>query len=158
LIIEYFHISSSSYSIIFGLNAVALIGCAQINARLVGNYQLEKIFFTAQKAHWILSVILLLIALFLPTPLLFIAALMACLGSLGFTFPNATALALAYTKHTGRASALMGTIQFTLAAIASSIVNAIQSHHPMAMTFVILGVSTLSNLLFFFYKSPEELL
>jgi hypothetical protein len=52
----------------------------------------------------------------------------------------------------------MGTIQFTLAAIASSIVNAIQSHHPMAMTFVILGVSTLSNLLFFFYKSPEELL
>lgn len=156
LIIEYFNISSSTYSIIFGLNAVALIGCAQINARLVGNYQLEKIFFTAQKAHWFLSLILLSVALFFPSPYVFIAALMACLGSLGFTFPNATALALAYTKHTGRASALMGTIQFTLAAISSSIVNAIQAHHPMAMAFVIIGVSSLSNILFFFYKNPEE--
>lgn len=156
LIMDYFKIDSQIYSLLFALNAVALIGCAQINARLVGRYKLEAIFFTAQKVNLVLATLLTIVALFFPTPILYIAVLMICLGSLGFTFPNSTALSLAYTKHTGRASALLGTVQFTLAAIASSLVNTIQLIHPMAMAFVILGVSFISNIVFSFYKAPEE--
>lgn len=156
IIMDYFKISSEFYSLLFALNAVSLIGCAQINARLVNKFKLETIFFNAQKINLILALVLMLIGLFIPVSYLFIAALMICLGSLGFTFPNSTALSLAYTKHTGRASALLGTIQFTIAAIASSLVNSIQILHPMGMTFVIVGVSILSNLIFFFYRSPED--
>lgn len=156
LIMDHFKISSQIYSLLFALNAVALIGCAQLNARLVGKYKLETIFFVAQKANLALAILLSVVALFLPVPILYIAVLMTCLGSLGFTFPNSTALSLAHTKHTGRASALLGTVQFTLAAIASSLVNTIQLIHPMAMAFVILGVSTISNIIFSFYKAPDE--
>ncbi len=156
LIMDIFKISSGTYSIIFALNAVALIGCAQINARLVNRFKLEKIFFWAQKVNLTLAFILTLIAIFNPSPILYVLVLMSCLGSLGFTFPNSTALSLAHTKHAGRASALLGTIQFTIAAISSSLVNSIQLIHPMAMAFVILGVSLISNFIFYFYRPLEN--
>lgn len=157
LIMNYFKLDSRTYSLLFASNAVALIGCAQVNAKIISRFKLEQIFFTAQKVNLILAALLIIVAIFSPFSSIYLPILMLCLGSLGFTFPNSTALALAHTKHVGRASALLGTIQFTLAAVASSLVNTIQPHHPMAMAFVILGVSLLSNIVFMFYRSPDEI-
>ncbi|MGC8507267.1 MAG: multidrug effflux MFS transporter, partial [Thiomonas sp.] len=64
--------------------------------------------------------------------------LFAALSSLGFSFPNATALALAHqVGRVGSAAALLGSLQFTLAALSGSAVGlfAAQSAAPMAAVF-----------------------
>ena len=64
--------------------------------------------------------------------------LFIALSSLGFSFPNATALALAHqTGRVGSAAALMGSLQFTVAAASGSAVGVIAAHSalPMAAVF-----------------------
>jgi MFS transporter, DHA1 family, multidrug resistance protein len=57
---------------------------------------------------------------------------------LGFLYPNTTALALAPQGHrAGSASALLGTMQFTLAATAASVVGAVNNGTAMPMAAVL---------------------
>ena len=67
-----------------------------------------------------------------------ILPLFLALSSLGFSFPNATALALAHQSgRVGSAAALIGSLQFTLAAVSGSTVGlfSARSALPMAGVF-----------------------
>jgi MFS transporter, DHA1 family, multidrug resistance protein len=70
------------------------------------------------------------------------------LASVGFVFPNAVALAMAHHgRNAGMASALLGTIQFSMAAVATIIMGTVNSSNAVPMAVIIgacgaMGVAT----------------
>ncbi|MBL1119194.1 multidrug effflux MFS transporter [Streptomyces sp. 110] len=125
---EIYGASPQTFSLLFGLNSIGLIGMGQINGRvLVGRVNMDKV----------LTVALTLIAL-AATALLILSAgvfgeaglgpVAACLfvlmSSMGLAMPNTNASALMRTPHAaGSASALLGTSTFLLGAVASPLVG-----------------------------------
>ncbi|AHZ86020.1 Bcr/CflA family multidrug efflux MFS transporter [Bdellovibrio bacteriovorus] len=136
--INLFEIPAKSFGWVFGSNAIGLIACSQINARLLKRLSydviLEKIFVVLG----VLGVILAMAGIFnwgfwgLAIPLfLFIAAL-------GMTFPNATAGAMAtQRKAAGSASALLGTLQYGIAALSSAAVSRLHDGTTLPMCAMI---------------------
>lgn len=136
--INLFGIPAKSFGWVFGSNAIGLIACSQINARLLKRLSydviLEKIFVVLG----VLGVVLALAGIFnwgfwgLAIPLfLFIAAL-------GMTFPNATAGAMAtQRKAAGSASALLGTLQYGIAALSSAAVSRLHDGTTLPMCAMI---------------------
>lgn len=145
--IKLYGVSEQTYGWFFGFNAFGLIAASQINHRLLARW----------KSDAILSRILLIVAGF-GIWLLTIAItgwgglwgllppLFGFVASLGFSFPNAIAGAMAHqADRAGSASALLGTIQFGAATIAGSMVGAFHAHSavPMAAVMAVCSVIAL---------------
>jgi DHA1 family bicyclomycin/chloramphenicol resistance-like MFS transporter len=123
--IKLYGVHENVYGLFFGLNAFGLIAASQINHRLLSRWTSDAI----------LSRIMVVVTFFGLTLLLMawtgwgglwglIPPLFGFVASLGFSFPNALAGALAHqARRAGSASALLGTIQFSLATIAGSLVG-----------------------------------
>lgn len=144
--IDLFGIPAKSFGWVFGSNAIGLIACSQINARLLKRVSYEAILNKIFVVIAALGLVLLAAAYFdwgfwgLAIPLfLFIA-------SLGMTFPNSTAGAMAtQRKSAGSASALLGTMQYGIAALSSAIVSRLHdgTAMPMCLMICICGVLAL---------------
>jgi DHA1 family bicyclomycin/chloramphenicol resistance-like MFS transporter len=137
--IELFQVPSEHFGWFFGGNAVGFILASQINVRLQRNHPAEHVLLAALlfQAFW---GIVLAFAGFtglgglwgVAVPLFF------CVASLGFISPNTTALAMApFGSAAGSASALMGTVQFVLAAGASALIGVLADGTARPMTGVI---------------------
>lgn len=120
-----FHVSQQQYGWIFGLIAAGLITCSQVNNLLLKKYNSAQILKVVQLLQTCFGMILLVGTLsgffnlysFTLTTLLF-------LSCQGFTFPNSAAMAMApFSRIAGSASALMGSLQMALGALASSLVG-----------------------------------
>lgn len=136
--ITLYHVPEQWYGLLFGVNAFGLIAASQINHRLLARW----------KSDVILSRILMIVAGFA-----FLLLVMAITGwgglwgvlpplfgfvaSLGFSFPNAIAGAMAHqAERAGSASALLGTTQFGAATIAGSLVGVLHAHSAVPMAAV----------------------
>nr|BFD58240.1 multidrug effflux MFS transporter [Bdellovibrio sp. CKG001]BFD61671.1 multidrug effflux MFS transporter [Bdellovibrio sp. HM001] len=132
--INHFGIPAKSFGWVFGSNAVGLILCSQINTRLLKRQSydaiLEKIF-----------VVLAVLGVFLATAGILnwgfwgiMIPLFLFIASLGMTFPNSTAGAMATQKKSaGSASALLGTLQYGIAALSSAAVSRLHNGTTMPM-------------------------
>ncbi len=146
VIIELWQVPASHFGWIFGSNAFAYIAASQINARLLHRYSIEQLLRRAVWAPAGFGLLLLFSGLTKigGFPLLLIG-LFGYMASLGFIAPNTTANALAKQGHrAGLASALMGTLQFGLATLASTLVGLMhaQSALPMTSMMAACGVSS----------------
>lgn len=137
--IDVYGVPAHAYGWLFGINAVGLIGAAQINRRLLARLKADVIFARANAVNAAFGVALVavaasgiggLIGLSLP--------LFGYVASLGFTFPNSAAGAMShFPERAGSASALFGTLQFTLAAIAGTSVGHLHDGTALPMAAVI---------------------
>jgi len=123
--IELYGVPAEHYGWLFGSNAAGFILVSQINTRLL---RLRGPGFWLRRVVWFYfacGAALLLIALSKPDALWpLLIPLFAGLASLGSIIPNATACAMAKQgKQAGLASALMGSMQFCVAAFASAAVG-----------------------------------
>ncbi|RYZ55323.1 MAG: Bcr/CflA family multidrug efflux MFS transporter [Proteobacteria bacterium] len=147
--IEIFKIPAEHYGWIFGSNAFGLIAASQINMRLLKKYHPEKIIRVSfvvlalsglallTSAYLNLGFIVLLLPLFL------------FVGTLGLTLPNTTAAALsAEGPRAGSASAFLGTLQFTFAAVSSMLVSTFDNGTAIPMAGTIAGCGFLALLVF----------
>lgn len=146
VLIELYQLSPSTYGWVFGVNAFGLIAASQINARLLRKTPLATLLQQALWAPPLFGLLLLGIGLSgiggLPVFLLALFGFIACGGFIG---PNATAAALAEQgQRAGMASALMGTLQFTLATLTSSAISLIHdgSARPMCTVMALCGVGS----------------
>ncbi|THH40748.1 Bcr/CflA family efflux MFS transporter [Neolewinella litorea] len=135
LYLELFGISEQEYGIVFAVIAAGLIAATQLNSRILKLRSSERIVFLALVGQF--SVALLLLAdvglgfgnLYFTTGLIF-----CYLFCLGFIFPNASALSLDTMRHTaGSASALMGSLQMAVGALASALVGVLQNETALPM-------------------------
>jgi len=137
--IELYDVPAEHYGWLFGSNAAGFIIVSQINARLL---RLRGPGFWLRRFVWFYfacGATLLVLALSQPDvlwPLLI--PLFAGLASLGSILPNATACAMAKQgKQAGLASALMGSLQFSVAAVASAAVGWLHNGTAVPMALVI---------------------
>src|SRR5208282_478805 len=125
---------------------------AQINGRVLHGHAPEKLMRIAAFVQATAGILLLVAARSSAPPLASIALpLFLYLCTIGFVFPNAVTLALAnHGRVAGMASALLGTLQFSMAAVATLALGAIDSTTalPMAVMICVCGVlGTVTHLL-----------
>ncbi len=143
--IEQLGLSPRQFAIVFGCNAFALIGNSQLNrfrlqrstpAQILG----RQLYVTAGSAVAIAA-----LAWFGVTSWLLLAgALFIYVGTIGAVGPNTTAAALArYGTDAGSASALLGSLQFGLAALAGIAVGTWHdgSARPLGTVVLVCGLA-----------------
>ena len=134
--IELHGVSPQHFGLFFGVNACGLIGASQVNRRLLRRFSARQILNAALSVN---AVTALLLTASGATGIggfpLQAALLFVCLSMTGLLYPNVTALAMApFDKAAGSASALLGTIQYTLGASAGALVGMLHNGTAVPMT------------------------
>jgi DHA1 family bicyclomycin/chloramphenicol resistance-like MFS transporter len=125
---EIYGASPQTYSLLFGLNSIGIVGMGQVNGKiLVGRVSMEKIMVVGLGVVGLASVWLLLMATgtFGEAGLPPVAAgFFVLMSGMSLVLPNASTLALTRAGHAaGSASALLGTSSFLVGAVASPLVG-----------------------------------
>ena len=130
---------SRPFQLVLRLNAAAVVIGAQVNGRMLHGHSPEKVMRWAAYVQAAAGVLLILAAVAGAKSLASIALpLFLYLCTIGFVFPNAVALALAnHGQVAGMASALLGTLQFSMAGIATLALGAIDSTTTLPMSAII---------------------
>ncbi len=112
------------YGMMFGLNALALVVVSALSPKLTATRSVESVL-TLGIALVTASTIAFALLVFFGAPAFWLTVpLFTAVGSLGLVFGNATALALgAVPQIAGSASAVLGALQFGLAALVSPLVS-----------------------------------
>ncbi|MBB5189879.1 DHA1 family bicyclomycin/chloramphenicol resistance-like MFS transporter [Silvimonas terrae] len=137
-------IPAEHFGWVFGSNAFGLILASQLNTRFLKTNDIDTLL---RRALWspFLAGLLLLVTAWLHIDALYV--LLPCLfffvAAIGFIGPNASAAALKHHgSRAGLASALMGSLQFTLATLVGFLMGAWQdpSARPLATLMCVCGV------------------
>ncbi|HXZ03068.1 MAG TPA: multidrug effflux MFS transporter [Stellaceae bacterium] len=134
------------YAWLFGANAFGIVLASRVNHALLRRYSADALLVGANLAQVAAGVLLLAAAATgeggapgLAAPLFLYVA---CVG---IVMPNSVALAMAPHRHAaGVASALLGVLQFSLAAAAAALIGALHSGGALPMAALILAFGLLS--------------
>lgn len=144
---DIFHVNKQVYGWIFAFLSVAFIGLSQFNSIFLRRHTSQRIIWVALTGQVLVSILFLAGNLAgwygLPQTIFFIFLFLACMG---FTNPNATALALApFSQNAGTASALLGAMQMGVGALASVGVGAFNNGtaNPMIGIMTVTSVAAL---------------
>jgi DHA1 family bicyclomycin/chloramphenicol resistance-like MFS transporter len=145
---QVFGLSPAQFGWLFGCNALGLIAASQLNHALLAHWSSQALLGRALRSLAVWAALMLGLATLQIGGFWGVALpLFAALSSLGFSFPNATALALAHqVGRVGSAAALMGSLQFALATLSGGAVGlfAVRSAVPMAAVFCAVAVLALA--------------
>jgi DHA1 family bicyclomycin/chloramphenicol resistance-like MFS transporter len=137
--IDLYGVPAQYYGWLFGLNATGIIAFTQANRHLLLHYDADRVLDSGNLAGFLMCLLLLAAAVSnaagligILVPLFFVVSLR------GLTFPNASAGAMApFPEKAGSASALLGSVQFAIAAIASAAVGVFHNGTAVPMAGVI---------------------
>jgi len=130
-----YKVSEQHYGWIFGLLAFAMIGSTQLNHFLLKKFKSQEIIQVTLIYQSIVGILLIAGVYYNWYSLLGLIGMMfVFLTGQGLTGPNTSALSLApFRKHTGSASALMGSWRMGAGAIISAIVSFLHNNTAMPM-------------------------
>lgn len=143
-------LSSTAYSVAFGVNAIGVLVFGAVSAKLVGRVSPRRLSaiglgLAAVAALALCGVVLAGGGATLMMPLIFVAV-----AANGLVFGNASALAISQVpKNAGTASAVLGALQFCLGAVASPLVGlgGEGAALPMALTMLAACVLAIASFL-----------
>ena len=144
IFIKLYGVPAEHFGWLFGSNAAGFILVAQVNARLLTKR--DPGFLLARTVWVYLAAGLALLGISaLHTEQLWplLIPLFVCIASLGCIIPNASACAMnGQGARAGSASAMLGFLQFSVAAGAASLVGVLHdgSAMPMAMVIILCGI------------------
>jgi DHA1 family bicyclomycin/chloramphenicol resistance-like MFS transporter len=117
---------SSYFSWVFGINAVGFIIASQINVRTQRTYSPERVLLTALLLQMAAAAVFVIDVLAGWGGLFgILIPLFIWIATMGFVIPNTTGLAMGpFAANAGAASAMLGVLQFVLAAVSSGLVAA----------------------------------
>lgn len=147
---EHFQVTASRFGLFFGINALGLVLAAQLNARLVRHFASDVIIRKVLAVQVVTGCLLFAGAWSGYLQLYGVATLLfVYVSSVGCLFPNITAMAMApQGTRAGSASAMIGVIQFVLAAVSASLIGAANSGAAVPMAVVIGVCSVLAMVLY----------
>ena len=133
--IQHFGFTPPQYGMLFGISAGMFIVATQINPRILPRFGAPRIIRTALATYLAATAAMLLFALLgRGGPLAVVLPIMLALFAMGFIIPNTTVGALSrHAAQAGSASALMGTLQFGLAACSGLLVGLFTDGTPRPM-------------------------
>lgn len=146
VIIELYGVAPEDYGWLFGANSLGLVLASQVNSRLARHYRPQAILLCGIAAQAVVGGLLVIQGATGAAGLYGVAVpLFVYVSCIGLTMSNATALAMApFAAFAGAASALLGTIQFGLAAVMSTLVGTIHNNSALPMAIVIAGCGIIS--------------
>jgi len=157
--LEAYGLTPAHYALLFGAVAIGLITASQVNSRLLRRIAAERLLRTALWVFLGASAALLAVTLTrFGGPWSAGAALLLAIGSLGFSFPNSIAAAMSpFGDRAGMAAALLGSLQFSFAGIASYVAGRSFDGTGVPMALVILACAISANLLLrVLVKAPQN--
>ncbi|MDO4894567.1 multidrug effflux MFS transporter [Moraxella sp.] len=111
-------LSEQQFAIVFGANAFGFMALIQVNQFLTKKFRLVQLLRFGASMQLVFAVCLLGLGMIFGKQANFwlvFASIFLCIAGLGFTQPNAAAIALAFQKkRAGMASALQGALQFSV--------------------------------------------
>ncbi|CCB74084.1 MULTISPECIES: Bcr/CflA family multidrug efflux MFS transporter [Streptomycetaceae] len=145
--------SPQTFSLLFGINSVGLVAVGQFNGKfLVGRVSLDRALGVGLAVITVAAVALLLMTsgVFGRVGLVPVAVgLFVLMSAMGLAMPNTNAQALMRTPNAaGSASALLGTAQFLIGAVASPLVGIAGAHTAVPMALVQLGCAVVAMVCF----------
>jgi DHA1 family bicyclomycin/chloramphenicol resistance-like MFS transporter len=141
---DVFGVSGGTFSLVFGLNALALVATGQANARLLDRFSPRRLLVATLLVSAVAAVGVLTGAVAGSLAVVAVT-LFVFVGSLGMVMPNSTALALdKHARHAGTAAALMGGIQSVVGALAAPLVGLGGEGSATPMAIVLAGAAALS--------------
>lgn len=140
VLIDYYGLSPSLYSVFFSINAVAFFAVSQLTGMLTERFGLRKVVRVAVTAYATVMVALLAVTMAGVESLAVMAALLFVgYGFLGLVIPTTSVLAMEeHGEIAGVASALMGTLHFATGAAAMIICGLFFDGTPLPM---IIGIA-----------------
>lgn len=146
IFLEIFKVSPTQYGIIFAILSIGFIGGNQVNILLLRFFSSMQIFKTALIAQNIVSIVFFISVynnwLGLYSTLIFFFLILACLG---FTYPNASALAInSFTRNIGSASAMAGFLQISIAGLVSGVVGAINPKTSTPLIAMLVAIALIA--------------
>jgi MFS transporter, DHA1 family, multidrug resistance protein len=135
--------SPQLFSVMFACNALGLVAASQANRALLRRVEPGAILRGALSVQALAALMLLGVVAAGGGVWPLVALLFVVVASLGFVFPNATALALAdHPRVAGSASGLLGVLQFIVGAATAPLVGVggTDTALPMALTIAALAV------------------
>ncbi|MFG0416631.1 multidrug effflux MFS transporter [Pseudomonas sp. zjy_8] len=146
--IKLYGVPAEHYGWLFGTNAAGFILVAQVNARLLAKRGPAFLLGRAVWLYLVAGLVLLGVAALRPAQLWpLLVPLFICIASLGCIIPNASACAMSgQGARAGSASALLGCVQFSVAAGAAALVGLLHdgSAVPMAIVISLCGALVVS--------------
>jgi len=144
--IEIHHVAPDHFGWFFGANAAGYIGFSQLNARLVRDHAPQSLLKLGLCGLTSASLALVITSLTNSALWPVAASCFVLLASLGLVMSNAIALALEdHGKRAGSAAAVMGALQFGLAAAASGVVSARYDGTALPMSTTVLGLALIAS-------------
>ena len=146
-----YKVSEQQYGWIFAFLAFAMIGSTQLNHFLLKKYNSEQIIKTTLLYQSVVGTLLVLGVYYNWYNLYTLIGMMFIfLTGQGLTGPNTSALSLApFKKHTGSASALMGSWRMGAGAIISIIVSVLHNNTAIPMVAMMAACSLVSLVILF---------
>ncbi|MFH0023172.1 multidrug effflux MFS transporter [Pseudomonas fluorescens] len=150
--IKLYGVPAEHFGWLFGTNAAGFILVAQVNARLLAKRGPAFLLVRAVWVYFLAGLTLLAVGAMRPEALWpLLIPLFICIASLGCIIPNASACAMnGQGARAGSASAMLGCLQFSIAAGAAALVGVLHdgSAVPMAMVISLCGLLVVSVALF----------
>lgn len=130
------HFSSGQFGLFFGVNAAAFILGTQINGKLVHKIAMPVLLEVALAWAVLVGAVFVVLAFMgvagEHNPVLTCALITSITGALGFIGPNATVMSFYHHgQHAGSASAMLGTMQFSLGSLSSILVGLIPGNSAL---------------------------
>lgn len=146
--IKLYGVPAEHFGWLFGTNAAGFILVAQVNARLLAKRGPAFLLVRAVWVYFLAGLTLLAVSAMRPDALWpLLIPLFICIASLGCIIPNASACAMnGQGARAGSASAMLGCLQFSIAAGAAALVGVLHdgSAVPMAMVISLCGLLVVS--------------
>lgn len=150
VLVELYGVAPEHFGLVFGLNAIGLIGGSQVNARLLRRYTSEQILGKVLLIPPLVTLALVaLVVTDLANVWLLGTGLFIYMSCYGLVSPNTAAIALsAHGKQAGTASSMMGLLHFSFGMTSGLVMS--QWHDGTAMPLVsIMGAGAVMALMLF---------
>jgi len=158
VMMEIYGLSEKQYGWVFALIAAGLITTSQLNNFMLKRLKSESIAKFALMIQAIVGFTMLVLAVTNLLTLYAIVFLIFCfLACQGFVFPNTSALALnPFSKSAGSASALLGSIQLAIGAIASVLVSVLHDNTNIPMISIMAACAIFSYFILLFVPGQKK--
>jgi MFS family permease len=140
--------SAAGYGLLFGVNAVGLVGAGFVSSGLAGRYGPRRLISTAVPALLASSIVVLAVAV-TPAPRWILALpILAAVTSVGFILGNASALALQEVRRvSGSGSAFLGAAQFLLGALVAPLAGLGGEHTAVPLGIIMTATAGCAGVL-----------
>ncbi|VEG12661.1 Sulfonamide resistance protein [Moraxella cuniculi] len=143
-------LDEQQFAIAFGLNAFGFIALTQVNQFLTKRFRLVQLLRFGAMIQLVAASCLLLLGLTFGATASFylvFGSIFVCIAGLGFTQPNAGAIALAFQKQrAGMASALQGALQFSVGIFGGLLIGLFDANPVLKLgiiTTILVAIGTL---------------